>query len=91
MPHARYLLARGPFLEAGRTRIASRDYGIDAIVAKNSGGKATYGKIAAARALGIDVILVRRPALPEVDTVETVDDAVTAVDHWLAAVNERGV
>jgi precorrin-6A/cobalt-precorrin-6A reductase len=34
------------------------------IVAKNSGGDATYGKIAAARALGLPVILVRRPVPP---------------------------
>ena len=50
--------------------------GIDAIVAKNSGGAATYGKIAAARALGIEVILFRRPILPAVETVETVEEAI---------------
>ena len=36
------------------------------VVAKNSGGDATYGKIAAARALGLPVIMLKRPALPEV-------------------------
>ena len=66
VPNARYLLARGRFLKQAERALLS-DNGIDAIVGKNSGGEATYGKIAAARALGIDVILVRRPALPEVD------------------------
>ena len=54
---------------------------IDVVVSKNSGGAAAYGKIAAARALGIEVIMLRRPALPEVPAVETVDDAVAWLDH----------
>ena len=60
-PMPRYILARGPFAESRRARAACRRHGIDAIVAKNSGGDATYGKIAAARDLGIEVVLVRRP------------------------------
>jgi precorrin-6A/cobalt-precorrin-6A reductase len=63
-------------------------HAIDLVVAKNSGGTATYGKIAAARALGLPVILLRRPALPEVPTVETIEEAVTWLDHALAL---RGV
>jgi precorrin-6A/cobalt-precorrin-6A reductase len=90
VPNARYLLARGPFLEEAE-RVLLSDDGVDAIVAKNSGGEATYGKVAAARTLGIEVILVRRPALPEVDSVETVADAVAAVDHWVAGAKDRGV
>src|SRR5262249_41175661 len=54
---------------------------IDVIVAKNSGGTASYGKIAAARALGLPVIMRRRPPLPAAETVETVDDAVAWLDH----------
>jgi precorrin-6A/cobalt-precorrin-6A reductase len=50
------------------------------VVAKNSGGPAAYGKIAAARILGVEVMLLCRPALPEVTAVETVDDAMA----WLA-------
>ncbi|MFI0846483.1 cobalt-precorrin-6A reductase [Mesorhizobium sp. IMUNJ 23232] len=88
VPNATYVLARGPFAEdAEKAMLVERR--IDAIVAKNSGGAATYGKIAAARALGIEVILFRRPALPPVATVETVDATIAAIDHWLA--NERGV
>jgi precorrin-6A/cobalt-precorrin-6A reductase len=90
VPNARYFLARGPFLEEAERELLS-DYSVEAIVAKNSGGDAAYGKIAAARVLGIEVILIRRPPLPELDTVETVADAVAAVDHWLAGAKERGV
>ena len=35
---------------------------VEALVTKNSGGRATYAKIEAARMLGIEVIIVRRPA-----------------------------
>ena len=56
---------------AGRSREADErallaEHRIDAIVSKNSGGEATYGKIAAARELGIEVIMFRRPELPDV-------------------------
>jgi precorrin-6A/cobalt-precorrin-6A reductase len=63
-------------------------HAIDLVIAKNSGGTATYGKIAAARALGLPVVLLRRPALPEVPTVATIEEAVTWLDHALAL---RGV
>jgi precorrin-6A/cobalt-precorrin-6A reductase len=87
VPHASYVTGRGPFTDADdRTLLAS--HAIDVVVAKNSGGTATYGKIAAARVLGLPVILLRRPPLPEVPTVETIEDAVAWLDHALAL---RGV
>jgi precorrin-6A/cobalt-precorrin-6A reductase len=87
VPHASYLTGRGPFTEADDRALLAA-HAIDLVVAKNSGGTATYGKIAAARALGLPVILLRRPALPEVPTVETVEEALTWLDHALAL---RGV
>jgi precorrin-6A/cobalt-precorrin-6A reductase len=60
-------------------------------VAKNSGGTATYGKIAAARALGIEVVMFRRPDLPAARAVQTVQEAVSVIDHWFAGTSERGV
>jgi precorrin-6A/cobalt-precorrin-6A reductase len=90
VPHASYVTGRGPFTEAD-DRALLRAHAIDIVVAKNSGGTATYGKLAAARALGLAVILLRRPALPEAPTVETVEDAVTWLDHAGALPIERGV
>jgi precorrin-6A/cobalt-precorrin-6A reductase len=90
VPHATYIVARGPFNDADE-RATMIEYGIERIVAKNSGGTATYGKIAAARALGIPVILLRRPALPSVPSVETVQDAAAWLDHVLASGADRGV
>lgn len=90
VPDATYLLARGPFREADE-RALLLDNRIDVVVSKNSGGEATYGKIAAARALGIEVVMVRRPVLPDVPSAETVDELATRVDHVLDPVAERGV
>jgi len=60
-------------------------------VSKNSGGEATYGKIAAARSLGLTVIMLRRPALPAVPAVETIADALAWIDHGQATFAERDV
>jgi len=80
VPHATYIQARGPFREEDdRTLLAA--HAIDTVVSKNSGGSAAYGKIAAARALGAQVILLRRPALPDVAAVERIDDAAAWLDH----------
>ncbi|KAB1088717.1 cobalt-precorrin-6A reductase [Neorhizobium galegae] len=80
VPNAVYLTARGPFEQADEARLL-QDHGIEAIVAKNSGGPASYGKIAAARELGIDVVLIRRPDLPDVPSVETVEEMLAWLDH----------
>jgi precorrin-6A/cobalt-precorrin-6A reductase len=88
--HARYILERGPFSE-DRERELLREHEIDIIVAKNSGGVATYGKITAARMLGLPVILLRRPPALDVPTVATVDEAMGWLDHVLKAPADRGV
>ncbi len=90
VPHANYLVARGPFTEDDE-RALLKENRIGYVVAKNSGGHATYGKIAAARALGVNVIMLRRPNLPRVSSVETVQDAVAWLDHAPAPGVERGV
>ena len=65
VPHATYIAARGPFTETDDRALLER-HKIDVVVAKNSGGDATYGKIAASRALGLPVVMLTRPALPDV-------------------------
>jgi precorrin-6A/cobalt-precorrin-6A reductase len=66
-------------------------YKIDIVIAKNSGGVASHGKIAAAHALGIEVIMLRRPLPPDAPAVETVDDVVAWLDHALASAIARGM
>jgi len=88
VPHATYIRARGPFREEDDRALLSK-HAIDTVVSKNSGGMAAYGKIAAARALGAEVILLRRPVLPDVPAVERIDDVVAWLDH--APASARGV
>jgi precorrin-6A/cobalt-precorrin-6A reductase len=90
VPHALYIHERGPFEDAAELALL-RAHAIDIVVAKNSGGEATYGKIAAARALGIPVILLRRPPDAAMAAVSTVDEAVAWLDHVLGTARERGV
>lgn len=90
VPHARYIQGRGPFSEEADGALL-REHAIDIIVAKNSGGAATYGKIAAARRLGIRVLLLKRPPEPASRSVATVDAAMTWLDHVLDAGVDRGV
>ena len=90
LPSATYLLARGPFSEAVERQLLLY-HRIDAILSKNSGGAATYGKIAAARALGIEIVMVRRPHKPAVPMVATVEEAVAEIAHRAASAAKRGV
>jgi precorrin-6A/cobalt-precorrin-6A reductase len=90
VPHADYVTARGPFSEAG-DRALMTAHRIEMVIAKNSGGSAAYGKIAAARALGIGVIMLRRPPAADGPAVETVEDAVAWLDHALTSATARGV
>jgi precorrin-6A/cobalt-precorrin-6A reductase len=90
VPHATYITARGPFSEAEDRALLEQNH-IEIIVAKNSGGEATYGKIAAARALQLPVIMLKRPALPEVPSVETVEEVLDWLDHALTPSTARGV
>ncbi len=75
---AEVVLARGPFDVAGDTALM-RDHGTDVIVAKNAGGKGAVAKIAAARALGLPVVMIDRPVIPPRPVVQ----GVAAVMAWL--------
>lgn len=91
-PLAEVITARGPFAEADERRLL-RDKRIDVIVTKNSGGAATEAKLPAARALGLPVIMVERPARPDVETVASVEDALAWLErlHRAMAPSRRGV
>ena len=72
---ATVILARGPFGVDDEVALL-RDYRIDTLVTKNSGGSATAAKVEAARRLGCRVIMVRRPPQPLGPQVSAVADAV---------------
>lgn len=73
------VLGRGPF-SAGHDQALLQAHGITWLVAKNAGGEATRGKLLAARALGLPVVMVQRPPLPPRPRTEEVG----AVLHWIA-------
>jgi precorrin-6A/cobalt-precorrin-6A reductase len=79
LPHATVVLGRGPF-SAAHDEALLRTHGMAWVVAKNAGGEATRGKLDAARALGLPVVMVQRPALPQRDRTESVP----AVLDWIA-------
>ena len=72
------IAARGPFAEADERRLLV-EHGIEVIVTKNSGGTATRAKLDAARALGLPVLMIRRPPPSPAESVETVEGAL----RWL--------
>jgi precorrin-6A/cobalt-precorrin-6A reductase len=73
------LLARGPFTVDAELALF-RQYRIDMLVTRNSGGRATEAKLEAARRLDIPVIMVRRPEQPRGDQVATVAEALEWVE-----------
>ncbi|MFI9404974.1 cobalt-precorrin-6A reductase [Nocardia sp. NPDC052316] len=62
-PRHELLLARGPFTVEDESRLLA-DRRIDVLVTKDSGGDQTDAKLAAARAAGLPVVMIDRPALP---------------------------
>ena len=78
LPPGELLLDRGPFSLDQELQLL-KDYRIDAIVSKNSGGDATYAKIIAARQLGLPVVMVQRPVVPRGEVVTDVAGAI----NWL--------
>lgn len=79
------LLTRGPFtLEAETQLLTSRR--TDVLLTKDSGGPLTEAKLDAADALGVPVVVVRRPPVP--DGVEVVED-VEAAARWVVGASSQ--
>lgn len=97
-PDCTCIAARGPFtLEDERVLI--RRHGIEIMVTKNSGGRATAAKLVAARERGLPVVMVDRPPLPaEAHVAADAEGALawieahrTALHHGVSAATWRGV
>ena len=78
LPRAEVVIARGPFDVAGDVAVMQR-HGTQVVVAKNAGGSGAAAKLAAARALGLRVIMIARPAVP----LRLVARDVAGVMGWL--------
>ncbi|MDU0810269.1 MAG: cobalt-precorrin-6A reductase [Burkholderia sp.] len=79
---SRIIAERGPFtIEAERSLI--KRAGIDIIISKNSGGTATKAKIDVARELGLPVVMLRRPSLPDSDLIfYSVDELLSSLYQY---------
>ncbi len=66
-----YLIGRPPFPVADEEKLF-RQLGIDVLVVKNAGGAASATKLTAARNLGLPVLMIARPPMPDAPRVDTV-------------------
>jgi precorrin-6A/cobalt-precorrin-6A reductase len=80
LPDASVIVSRGPFALAGDLDLM-RSRGIEWIVARNAGGTGAFAKIEAARQLGLPVVMIARPVLPERQGTESIDDVLAWLGH----------
>jgi precorrin-6A/cobalt-precorrin-6A reductase len=90
LPHVTIVQARGPFSAEDDIELF-RAHGVEAVMAKNSGGSATVSKIEAARALSLPVIMVERPFIPPRPTVTEIGEALAWLGAHYESSAERGV
>jgi precorrin-6A/cobalt-precorrin-6A reductase len=64
LPRAEAVIARGPYTAEGDRALLSAN-GIDILVAKNAGGTGAEAKLTASRDLGLPLILIDRPPVPD--------------------------
>lgn len=86
LPQTEIVLARGPFRVEDDVELMRR-HGVQIVVAKNAGGTGARAKIDAAARLGVPVVMIDRPALPDRAICETVE----GVMAWLGHPALRGV
>ena len=73
---------RGPFTLATERRLLEA-HGIDAVLCRNSGGTGAAAKLAAARELGLPVVLIERPPGERDPAVTDVEQALVEVERLL--------
>ncbi|WP_296744871.1 cobalt-precorrin-6A reductase [Mesorhizobium sp.] len=79
-PQADITVSRGPFVLADELEtMQSRHIGW--IVARNAGGAGARAKIDAARVLGLPIIMIARPQLPERPRTESIADVLRWLGH----------
>lgn len=98
LPRHSLVVDRGPFTVAG-DRALLQAHAIDLVVSKNAGGTGAQAKLIAARELGLPVLMIDRPAVPDRPEVYRPEDVLDWLDRTdptdhrdhPAAAAERGV
>jgi precorrin-6A/cobalt-precorrin-6A reductase len=80
LPDSDIIVSRGPFTLEGDLELM-RTRNIAWVVARNSGGAGARAKIDAARELGLPVVMIARPALPERRQAESVEEVLAWLGH----------
>lgn len=90
LPDYRMLLHRGPFDELSEAAFMAAEH-VEIMVTKNTGGEAPYGKVAAARRLGLPVIIVTQPPDAGAPACYEIDAMMAAIDaHGARFAEKRG-
>jgi len=79
LPDCTVIVARGPFDLAGDIALMQR-HKVQLVLCKNAGGTGARAKLDAARHLGLPVLMIARPELPERQEFARVDQVL----DWLA-------
>lgn len=79
LPNCEVVVSRGPFSLDDDLALMKR-HGTELVVSKNAGGTGARAKLDAARALGVPVLMIDRPALPQ----RTELSSVAQVLDWLS-------
>ena len=79
LPNVDVVVARGPFVESDDKALMQR-HGTQLVVSRNAGGIGARAKLDAARALGLPVLMIDRPVLPQ----RTELSSVAQILDWLA-------
>ena len=87
LPNHDIVIAKGPFSVEGDLELL-RAHKIGLVVSKNSGGSGARAKIDAARMLGLPVLMIDRPEIPERHEVHSVAEVLDWIAH---SGTDRGV
>jgi precorrin-6A/cobalt-precorrin-6A reductase len=80
LPDASVIVSRGPFtVDGDRDLMRARE--IEWIVARNAGGSGAIAKIEAARQLGLPIIMIARPGLPDRPSTASLMEVLRFLGH----------
>lgn len=88
--HHTLIVDRGPFTVTGDSQLM-RAHAIDLVVCKNAGGSGAEAKLIVARALGLPVLMIDRPAVPHRTECYRPEDVIVWLGHGAEPKAERGV